>query len=157
MTMSAACRTGYVSRPWLTSSGWLAFFSLYVGVRSSQLTGVTVASSQASSVCSGRCDWTKTRTAFGIQTQGDERGRHLACPLAEHVGIVEARERVVVDDAVDRLVLVLETDVVADRAEIVAQVRGAGRLDPGEDAGPGRGRGRDRGRGGQLRGHRRRV
>ena len=146
-----------MSRPWLTSSGWLAFFSLYVGVRSSQLTGVTVASSQASSVCSGRCDWTKSVQRSGIEAQGDEGGRHLACPLAEHVRVVEARERVVVDDAVDRLVLVLEAHVVADRAEVVAQMGRAGRLDPAEDAGPGRGRGRNGRGGGQLRGHRRRV
>ena len=33
-----------------------------------------------------------------------------------------ARQRVVVDDAVDRLVLVLEPDVVADRAQVVAEV-----------------------------------
>ncbi len=42
------------------SSGCWATFSLYVGVRSSQLTGVTVQSSQASSVCSGRWLWTKS-------------------------------------------------------------------------------------------------
>ena len=44
-----------------------------------------------------------------------------------------ARQRVVVDDAVDRLVLVLEPDVVADRAQVVAEVDDPGRLDPGED------------------------
>ena len=42
------------------SSGWVCFFSLYVGVRSSQLTGVTVASSHISSVCSGRWLWTNS-------------------------------------------------------------------------------------------------
>ena len=42
------------------SSGCDSRFSLYVGVRSSQLTGVTVASSQASSVCSGRWLCTKS-------------------------------------------------------------------------------------------------
>ena len=40
-----------------------------------------------------------------------------------------ARQRVVVDDAVDRLVLVLEHHVVPDRAQVVAQVDDPGRLD----------------------------
>ena len=47
-------------RPWFTSSGWLWRFSLYVGVRWSHATGVTVVKSQASSVVSGRCDCTNT-------------------------------------------------------------------------------------------------
>ena len=44
----------------MTSSGWLARFSLYVGVRSSQPTGVTVVKSHISSVTSGRWLWTKS-------------------------------------------------------------------------------------------------
>ena len=63
--MSAACRTGYVSRPWLTSSGWLSRFSLYVGVRSSHDTGVTVANSHISSVTSGRWLWTNSEQRSG--------------------------------------------------------------------------------------------
>ena len=97
------------------------------------------------------------RAALRVQAEGDERGRHLARALAEHVRVVQARQGVVVDDAVDRLVLRLQAHVVADRAEVVAQVGRAGRLDPGEDARPGRGRRGRGGRGGQLRRHRRRV
>ena len=48
-------------------------------------------------------------------------------------GVVGARQRVVVDDAVDRLVLVLEHHVVADRAQVVAEVDEPGRLDARED------------------------
>ena len=80
MTMSAACSTGYVSSPWLMSSGWFSRFSLYVGVRSSQLTGVTVVSSQASSVCSGRWLWTNSMQRVGVEAQRQQRGRHLAGP-----------------------------------------------------------------------------
>jgi len=46
---------------------------------------------------------------------------------------VEVR-RVVVDDAIDRVAVLLERDVVAERAQVIAQVRQAGRLDAGEDA-----------------------
>ena len=127
-----------MSSPWLTSSGCCSFFSLYVGVRSSQLTGVTVASSQASSVCSGRWLWTKSVQRLRVEAEGEQRGGHLARPAAQRVGVVEARQRVVVDDAVDRLVLVLERDVVADRAQVVAEVDDPRRLDAGEDpAAPG--------------------
>ena len=48
------------------------------------------------------------------------------------------RQRVVVDDAVDGVVLLLERDVVPDRAEVVAEVGDARRLDAAED--PRRGR-----------------
>ena len=53
---------------------------------------------------------------------------------AKQVRLVGARQRVVVDDAVDRLVLVLQPHVVADRAELVPEVDHARRLDAGEDA-----------------------
>ena len=125
-----------MSSPWLMSSGWLAFFSLYVGVRSSQLTGVTVHSSQASSVCSGRWLWTNSVQRSGSRPRREERRGHLQRPLPQQDGIVAARQGVVVDDAVDRLVLPLERDVVPDRAEVVAEVDDAGRLDAAEDAGP---------------------
>ena len=46
-----------------------------------------------------------------------------------------ARQRVVVDDAVDRLVLLGERDVVPDRAQVVAEMDDPGRLDAGEDPG----------------------
>ena len=88
MTMSAACSTGYVSSPWLMSSGWFSRFSLYVGVRSSQLTGVTVISSQASSVCSGRWLCTKSDAAVGVEAEGEQRGRHLARPRPQRVRVV---------------------------------------------------------------------
>ena len=102
---------------------------------------------------SGRWLWTNSVQRLGIEPEGEQRRRHLARPLAQHVAVVRARQRVVVDDAVDRLVLGLEPDVVADRAEVVAEVDDARRLDaarrsaaappaPRPRRGPGLGRGR---------------
>ncbi len=97
------------------------------------------------------------RAVLGIEPEGQQRGRHLAGPGAEELRVVGARQRVVVDDAVDRLVLELEPDVVPDRAEVVAEVDDPRRLDPAEDPRPGRGRGDRRRRGGELGRHRPRV
>ena len=93
------------------------------------------------------------RAALRVEAQGEQRGGHLARPLAQDGRVVRARQRVVVDDAVDRLVLVLQPDVVADRAEVVAEVGDAGRLDAGEDARRRLGRGQRRGRRGELGRH----
>ena len=71
--------------------------------------------------------------AVRVEPEGEQGGGHFAGPCPEHVGVVRARQGVVVDDAVDRLVLGLQAHVVADRAEVVAEVDGPGRLDPGED------------------------
>ena len=53
---------------------------------------------------------------------------------AQLVGILRKRDGVQVHDAVDVLVDILLVHPVADRAEIVADVRDAGGLDAGEDA-----------------------
>ncbi len=73
------------------------------------------------------------RAALRVQAEREEGRGHLAGLAAQALRVVQAREGVVVDDAVDRLVLPLEPDVVPDRAKVVADVRRAGRLDPGED------------------------
>ena len=73
------------------------------------------------------------RAALRVEPEREQRRRHLAGARAQDVGVVGARQRVVVDDAVDRLVLVLEPDVVADRAQVVAEVDDPGRLDARED------------------------
>ena len=88
------------------------------------------------------------RAALRVEPEGEQRGGHLAGLATQQVGVVQARQGVVVDDAVDRLVLPLELDVVADRAQVVADVRGARRLDAGEDA-RARGRGHHGRRGGR--------
>ena len=56
------------------------------------------------------------RAALRVEAEGQQRGGHLARPRPQEDGVVRARQRVVVDDAVDRLVLALERDVVPDRA-----------------------------------------
>ena len=79
--------------------------------------------------------------ALRVEAEGEERCRHVDRPLPQEDRVVGARQGVVVDDAVDRLVLPLQRDVVADRPEIVAEVDDAGRLDAAEDPGPLGGRG----------------
>jgi hypothetical protein len=74
------------------------------------------------------------RAALRVETEREEGGGHVARSLAEEIRIVAAREGVVVDDAVDRIELVLEPDVVPDRAEVVAEMGDAGRLDAAERA-----------------------
>ena len=97
------------------------------------------------------------RAALRIEAQGQERCGHLERPLAQEHRIVRARERVVVDDAVDRLVFPLQDHVVADGPEIVAEVDDPGRLDAAEDPGPLHRRRLERRGWGELGGHERRV
>ena len=96
-------------------------------------------------MCSGRWLWTNSvqRSGSSPRASSDAAISRVCAP--ERIGVVEARQGVVVDDAIDRLVLDLERDVVADRAEVVAEVDDPGRLDAAEDALAG---GRSRRRGG---------
>ena len=63
-----------------------------------------------------------------------DRGRVVEA-LAELGRVVGDRDRVEVDDAIDRVAAVLSLDVLADRADVVAEVLAAGRLDAAEDPG----------------------
>ena len=74
------------------------------------------------------------RAPVGIQPEREQSRRHLAGLRPEQLRVMRARERVVVDDAVDRLVLGLERDVVSDRPEVVAEMKDPRRLDAREDA-----------------------
>ncbi len=76
------------------------------------------------------------RAAVRVQPEGQQRRRHLAGLPSESIAVMEAGQGVVVDDAVDRLELLLERDVVADRPEIVPEVDDPGRLDAAEDPPP---------------------
>ena len=80
--------------------------------------------------------------ALGVEARGDQRGERVAGRGRQLGGLERLRHRVQVDDAEDRLgaVALLICDVMADRAEIVADVFLAGRLDAGKDT-----RHRDRG------------
>jgi len=72
----------------------------------------------------------KDGASFRVKAQGDQGGRHLEGLAAQHLRIVDVCQGVVVDDAVDRLIAILQSHVIADRAQVVAQVRPAGGLMP---------------------------
>ena len=96
---------------------------------------VTRESSQQSSVCSCTSDWRNRMQRSGSRPAAmQHRGRveHVLAQLAP--GRTATRDRVQVDDAVDRLAAVLALDVLADRADVVAEVLAAGGLDAAEDA-----------------------
>src|SRR5262249_53687870 len=74
---------------------------------------------------------------FGrIDAAGDESGGHFAPVLRQFLGAApdgwRLRGSVQVDDAVDALILVLERDKLCDGAEVVTQMKIAGRLDAGK-------------------------
>ena len=71
--------------------------------------------------------------ALGVQAGGDEDRGRVVDALAQATGS-SARDRVQVDDAVDRGIgAVLALDVLHDRPDVVAEVLAPGRLDAGED------------------------
>ena len=107
--------------------------------------------------------------AVTTQNRGVELAFLLTLPaaaafivLAQLVGVLWQGQRVQIDDAEDAFVIVLQRDPVADRAEVIAKMQIAGRLDAGKDsvhglavnvpAGPGSSRlaRRSRGRSHQL-------
>ncbi len=69
-----------------------------------------------------------------IEAHGKQVEHHLVRQPPQLGTVVHGGQRVVVDDSVDRVELVLHADVVDLRAQVVPQVRGPGRLDPAEDA-----------------------
>src|SRR5690606_34945439 len=86
--------------------------------------------------------------AVRVEADGQEVQHHLVTQSLQLGAVVDGGQRMEVDDGVDRLVAVLERDVVLLLAEVVAEMRGAGRLDATEHALAARGRiGRARGRG----------
>lgn len=117
--MSAAISTGYVKRPTygMTPS---SFFSLYATARSSRPIPVTVASSQESSVTSGRVRLAEERRLVGIEAEGKVRNRDLGnhSDIAALWIVVSA---LVVRDEVEGVLL--QRDVLLDGSEVVAEVR----------------------------------
>ena len=95
---------------------------------------VTAESSQAELGVLVHVGLAEEDAALGVEAGGEQDRRRVVEALAQ-LGRVEGdRDRVQVDDAVDRLAAVLALDVLADRADVVAEVLAAGRLDAGEDA-----------------------
>src|SRR3989442_16006639 len=73
------------------------------------------------------------RAHVGVEAGREENGSRLERLAPELAGIRRSRECVQVDDAVERVVLVLVGDPVAYRAQVVAEVDVAGRLDARKD------------------------
>ena len=69
-----------------------------------------------------------------IDAAGQQDRRHLARLPRQLLRVLPLGDRVQVDHAIEALVFVLQRHPVADGAEIVAEMRDAGRLDAGEDA-----------------------
>ena len=65
-----------------------------------------------------------------VEAQGNEGRGHLARLAPELLAVVHAGKGVVIDDAVDGLVVLLQRHVIADGAQVVPQVRRPARLDP---------------------------
>src|SRR5687767_15145033 len=63
-----------------------------------------------------------------IDTGGKQPHRHVAGPLREGVPLILARDGMQVHDADERLITTLQVDPVLNRAEPVANVQLAGRL-----------------------------
>jgi len=73
------------------------------------------------------------RRALRLESGREEEGRERERRLAEVVGVVGGRDRVQVDDAEEGVAFVLRADVIPDRADVVAEVLCARRLDARKD------------------------
>ncbi len=74
--------------------------------------------------------------ALRVEARGEQDRGRVVEALAQLARVERDRDRVQVDDAVDRLAALLAGDVLGDRADVVAEVLAPGRLDSGEDAHP---------------------
>ena len=93
--------------------------------------------SQASSACSGTWLWTNSVRDVGVDADGEQQLGQLRGWRPELGRVLGDGQGVQVDDAEERVGLVLVDDPVPQRPEEVAEVDGAGGLDAGEDAGHG--------------------
>ena len=92
---------------------------------------------QPSSACSGTWLWANSVHDLGVEAGRDQDLRELE-DLGPQLGrVLRDREGVQVDDAVDRVVVVLLRDPAPHRTQVVAEVDIAGGLDAGEHAGHG--------------------
>ena len=108
--------------------------SLNCVCRSSSPSGVTVLNIQASSVCSGTIDCTNSVHVAGSSPAASSDNAISRVRCAQVGRLVRHGDRVVVDDAEERLVLVLQLDPVLHRSEIVSDVQLARGLDAAEDS-----------------------
>ena len=89
---------------------------------------------QQSSECAGIALWRKTIDFGRIDPAGDQRGRHLADVRAQLRRIDIDRQRVEVGKEEQALGLVLHPHPAQDRAEQIAEMEAARRLDARDDA-----------------------
>ena len=75
------------------------------------------------------------RAHVRVQPGGEQEGGHLEGLVLQPRGVVLNRERVEVDNAEERVVLVLIRRPVADRPDVVAEVDLTGGLDARQDPG----------------------
>ena len=93
-----------------------------------------VISSQHSSQTSGTSDCTNSVARSGFEPQGQQIDGGVERVLPKLLAVADGRQGVQVGDEVEGVVgLVLQVDVLPDRAEIVAPVKSAGRLDAGKN------------------------
>ena len=71
---------------------------------------------------------------LGIDAAGEKGGSHFARGARELLRIVRHRHRMQIDDAIDARMRLLHLDEALDRAEIIAEVQIARRLDAGKHA-----------------------
>ena len=116
----------------MVSCAWA--FVLYCVMRSSQPTGVTQVSIQASSACAGTEDCTTSDECVGSMPIASSIPASSSILRAQLRRVLIKRDRVQVDDAVDAIVVVLDFGPVLQRAEIISDVRAAGGLNAGEDS-----------------------
>ena len=131
--MSAAWSTGYVMRPTLKFS-LLADFSRNCGMRRASPYGVMHSSTHARRGCSGTWLWTKSVQTSGSSPQAMRSAARSSVDSRSCFRLLRHRDRVQVDDRVERIDLVLLGHPAADGADEVAEVLLARRLDSGEDA-----------------------
>ncbi len=72
--------------------------------------------------------------AFRIESAGEKIERYVDRIFAALRGVSQRRHRVIIGDKIKRFAALLQLDRGFDRAEIVADVKGAGGLNAGEDA-----------------------
>ena len=73
------------------------------------------------------------RAAVGVEADRKEERGQVERAVVQVVRVVVDRDRVQVDDAEEGVALVLRRDVLAHRADVVADVLGTRRLDAGKD------------------------
>ena len=74
------------------------------------------------------------RAALRVETDREEERRQVERAVVQVLRVVVGGDRVQVDDAEEGVALVLGRDVLAHRADVVADVLGTRGLDAGEDA-----------------------